>query len=260
MGSAAVQGRLWSGAARDWADHQEPAMMPGYEAVFDAIGVGPEVHLLDAGCGAGLAMQLAGKRGARPTGLDAAAGMLAIAWERLPHADIRHGDLERLPFDRGIFDAVTAFDAVAYADQPVAALREFARVARPGAPVAVLTWAEPDRCGCRVVLDAVGGLLPESSPGAPGPFALAGPGTLEALAAAAGLGVEVVAEVAVPVRYRSLDIAVQAQLSTGPVQRAVAYVGRQVTAEAVAAALAGSEQPDGSVCLASTVRYLVGRA
>ena len=59
MGSAAVQGRLWGAAARDWARLAEPSATPFYEAVFDAIGVGPGVALLDAGCGAGYALTLA---------------------------------------------------------------------------------------------------------------------------------------------------------------------------------------------------------
>ena len=48
MGSAAVQGRLWGVAARDWARLAEPAATPFYDAVFDAIGVGPGMSLLDA--------------------------------------------------------------------------------------------------------------------------------------------------------------------------------------------------------------------
>jgi SAM-dependent methyltransferase len=259
MGSGAVQGRLWGAAAREWADNQEPAMRPCYAAVFDAIGVGPDVHLLDAGCGAGLAMQIATGRGARPTGLDAAAGMLAVAWERLPHADVRHGDLEQLPFDTDVFDAVTAFDSLAYADSPLSALHELRRVARRAAPVAVLTWAEPDRCESRDALEAVAGLLPPATPDTSGPFALSSQGALERLAAGAGLAVEKVAEVAVTFGYRNLDVAIRAHLSTGPAQRAIAYVGRQATAEAIAAALARSRQPDGSYRMRNAFRYLVAR-
>jgi SAM-dependent methyltransferase len=260
MGSGAVQGRLWGGAARDWADSQEPTMTPCYEAVFDAIGLGGDDHLLDAGCGAGLAMQLATKRGARPTGLDAAAGMLSVAWERLPHADVRHGELEQLPFDDDIFDAVTAFDSLQYTDDPVAALRELRRVARPDAPVAVLSWAEPDRCESHAVFEAVTRLLPPAAPGTPGTFALAGSGTLPALATEAGLRPEKVAEVAVTFGYRNIDVAIRAQLSRGPAQRAIAYVGRQATAESIAAALAHLRRPDGSYRMDNVFRYLLARA
>jgi SAM-dependent methyltransferase len=260
MGSGAVQGRLWGGAARDWADNQEPTMTPCYDAVFDAIDLATDAHLLDAGCGTGLAMQLAGKRGARPTGVDAAAGMLAVAWERLPHSDVRHGELERLPFDDDVFDAAVAFDAVQYADEPVVALRELRRVTRPEGAVAVLVWAEPGRCESAAVLDAVIGLLPPAAPGTAGTFALARPDALRTAVTEAGLRTESVHEVAVTFGYRNLDVAIKAQLSTGPAQRAIAYVGRQATAEAIAAALARSRQRDGSYRMANAFRYLVARA
>jgi trans-aconitate methyltransferase len=90
-----VQGRLWGAAAADWSQLTEPAMTPVYEAVLDATGVGPGTRLLDAGCGSGLALQLAHKRGATVSGLDASAALLAVAHERLPVADLREGDLER---------------------------------------------------------------------------------------------------------------------------------------------------------------------
>ena len=55
-------------------------------------------ELLDAGCGAGLALQIAAKRGATVTGFDASAALLEIAAERVPGADLRRGDLESLPY------------------------------------------------------------------------------------------------------------------------------------------------------------------
>lgn len=234
-------------------------MTPCYDAVFDAIGVETDMHLLDAGCGAGLAMQLVEKRGARPTGLDAAAGMLAVAWERLPRADVRHGELEELPFDDDVFDGAVAFDAVAYAEDPGVAFRELRRVTRAGGPIAVLAWAEPDRCGSSAVLDAVAGLLPPSQEGARGPFGLCRAGMLEELAVAAGLSVDATVELPVTFSYRSLDTALRAYLSTGRAQRAVAYVGRQAAAEAIASALAPSGQPDGGYRTTNVFRYVIAR-
>ena len=74
MGSADTQGPLWGAGAKDWSELAEPAQIPFYEAAFDALGVGTTTNLLDVGCGAGLAMQLAAKRGASASGVDAAAG------------------------------------------------------------------------------------------------------------------------------------------------------------------------------------------
>ena len=79
MGTAQVQGDLWGARAREWADLQEVMFAPFYEAAFDAAGVAQGTVLLDVGCGAGLALTLADKRGAHVSGLDAAAGLVEIA-------------------------------------------------------------------------------------------------------------------------------------------------------------------------------------
>src|SRR5436309_138580 len=118
MGSADKQGPLWGAAAHDWSELAEPDQRPFYEAAFDAIGVGTGTNLLDVGCGAGLALLLAEKRGATVAGLDAAEGLLAVARERVPAGDLRHGDIEMLPFADASFDAVTAFNSVQYAADP----------------------------------------------------------------------------------------------------------------------------------------------
>src|SRR5438270_6092300 len=90
MGSADKQGPLWGAAPRDWAEIAEPGQIPFYEAAFDALRLDSSTRLLDVGCGAGLALQLAEKRGASVAGIDAAQGFLAVAHERVPAADLRH--------------------------------------------------------------------------------------------------------------------------------------------------------------------------
>jgi hypothetical protein len=39
MGTAAIQGGLWSGNPRDWAELQEPQFSPLYQAVLDSVGM-----------------------------------------------------------------------------------------------------------------------------------------------------------------------------------------------------------------------------
>src|SRR4051794_29193028 len=97
-GSAGVQSELWGARPREWCA-MEAQMRPLYEAVLDRIGVGNGTELLDAGCGAGLAAQLAAQRGAVVSGIDATAALLAIAEERVPSGEFVAGDLETLPYD-----------------------------------------------------------------------------------------------------------------------------------------------------------------
>jgi SAM-dependent methyltransferase len=260
MGTAEIQGRLWGAAAREWAELNEPFAAPLYEAVFDAIGVRSGMALLDAGCGAGLALQLAAKRGASVTGFDASEALLDVARERVPGADVRQGDLEVLPFDDDTFDAVTAFNSIQYAGAPGAAVGELRRVAKPGAAVGIVTWGDPEKCETRVILAAIGGLLPPPPPGAEGPFALSEPGRLEALATAAGLTPLAAADAAMTYSFPSLDVAVRAQLTSGPARLAIEHAGEPATREALSAAYAGDRQLDDTYRQRNVFRYLVARA
>ena len=260
MSSAEAQGQLWGAAARDWAALAEPVQAPFYEAALDALGIERSTRLLDAGCGAGLALVLAAQRGAVVTGLDASAGLLAVARERLPDADLRKGDLEALPYADDSFDAVTAFNSVPYAGDPTAALREIKRVARPGQRVAITTWGRPEQCEMRAVLSAIGSLLPPPPPGAGGAFALAAPGALEALVESAGLAAERAIDVTTPYTHHDFETAVRSHLSSGPARRAIDTAGLEATREAVTAVCADALQPDGSVTFANVFKVLIARA
>jgi SAM-dependent methyltransferase len=260
VGSAERQSALWGAAAEDWAELQEPTGIPLYEATFDAIGVTTGTRLLDVGCGAGLAMQLAHKRGGVVAGFDAAAGMLAVARSRLPEADLQQGDLEELPYDTESFDAVTAFNAVQYATDPIQALCQIKRVAVPGAPVAVASWGDPERCDGRVLIAAIGSLLPPPPPGAGGPFILSSPGALEALAESAGLTAERAFEVDTPFEYPDRDTAVRANEAAGPTRAAIEQVGADRARKTLTAALGRFVRPDGSVRLDNVFRVVVARA
>ena len=246
MPSALVQGPLWGAKADVWAELAEPAQQPFYEAAFDAIAVDENTRLLDVGCGAGLALELAAKRGATVAGVDAAERLVDIARSRLPDADIRVGDLEQLPFPDGFFTAATYFNAVQYTTDPRRALTELARVIEPGSPVVVVTWADPARSQMRDVLAAVGGLLPPPPPGAGGPFALSLPGALENLVQSAGLTPRAAGEVQTPYEYVDVNTAVRAQSSSGPAVRAAQYAGEQALQEAVGKVMQSHRRTDGS--------------
>lgn len=260
MGSAHVQGPLWGAAADDWAAIAEPAQTPFYNAAFDAIGVREGMALLDVGCGAGLALELAQSRGATVSGLDAADGLLAVARQRLPDADLRQGEIEELPYDTDSFDAVTAFNSVQYAVEPSAALREIGRVARPDAPVAIATWGPVEQCDMRLVLGAIGSLLPPPPPGAGGPFALAAPGALEALVESAGLPADRIIDVPTPYIYPDVKTAVQGQLASGPARMAIDRVGRDAVSSALFAALAVVTDSDGSVHMDNVFKVVIAHA
>lgn len=72
MGSAGVQGPLWSGIADTWSEIMEPLRPPLYDAMLGAADLTSGTSVLDAGCGSGAASKRAALRGANVAGLDAA--------------------------------------------------------------------------------------------------------------------------------------------------------------------------------------------
>jgi tRNA (cmo5U34)-methyltransferase len=92
--------------------------IPGYEELQDAVAavaVGTNVLELGVGTGETAARVLARNPGARWTGIDASAAMLARARERLPGADLRLQRLED-PLPAGPFDLVVSVLAVHHLD------------------------------------------------------------------------------------------------------------------------------------------------
>lgn len=262
MGSAEIQGAVWSAGARTWADIQEMQQAPFYEAAFDAIGVDASTKLLDAGCGAGLAMERARARGADVSGLDASAGLLEIAKERMPLVDLRQGDIEELPYDDNTFDAVTAFNAVQFAEDPTAALAQLKRVCRPGGRVAVATWAPAEENDMKPILQALGTILPEPPPGVdpPSPFALAQRGDMEARMKDAGLAVGEPIEVPTRFSYTDHETALRGMAATGPGRLAAANAGEDKAQGVLGEAFQQFVQDDGSVVLNNAFRVLPATA
>ena len=260
MGSGNEQATLWGPGARDWADYNEPMCTPFYEAVLDAAAVTHGTRLLDVGCGAGFALLLAARRGAIVSGIDATQELLDIARERVPEAQLKIGDLEDpLPFDDAAFDVVTAFNSVQYAADPVAAVKNLARVTRPGGCVAVLVWGPPEHCESGIMFQEFGKILPPPPAAAPGAVAWSEDGSLQRLAEAAGLSSATVGDVANPLIYPDLATAVRTQLSSGPARKAIEYAGLAATRGALTRAFAGSRKPDGTYRQDNVFRYLIAR-
>ena len=260
-GSAAIQARLWGARARDWAEVQEGTAVIGlYEEVFDRTKVGRGTTLLDVGCGAGRACTIAAQRGASVTGLDATPELLAIARQRVPNAVFHLGDMETLPFPDDGFDVVTGFNSFQYAADPVRALREARRVARPGGQIVVTVWGLPEETEALGLLKAIADLLPPPPPGAPGPFALSEPDALAGLVRQADLVPLRAGAVPCVWQYSDLETALRGNLSTGPAVRASQIAGEARVREVVRESLAPFAQPDGTYRLLNTFRYLIAQA
>lgn len=258
--SGDANGRIWGARAADWADIQEPQCAAGYHAVFDKASVGSETRLLDAGCGAGMAMRLAAELGAEVAGIDASPGLLDVARDRLPGARLEQGDLEVLPFEDDSFDVVTGFNSFQFAADPIIALQEARRVTKPGGKVFIMTWSEPGSMEVTALVAALKPLLPPMPANASGPFALSEPGKLEELAARAGLTPREVFDVDSPWTYPDLATALKGLGSSGVAFRAAETSGQPALDAAHETALVPFVQPDGGYRIGATFRILMAEA
>ncbi len=155
----------------------------------DLAGIHRGQRVLDVGCGPGaLAAELASRVGADAvSAVEPSESFAAAARERLPEVDVRRSAAEELPFADGAFDAALAQLVVHFMADPVAGLREMARVTRPGGVVAACVW---DHAGDRGPLTAFWTAVRELDPAADDESNRAGAreGHLAGLFAQAGLG------------------------------------------------------------------------
>ncbi|MEV0278020.1 methyltransferase domain-containing protein [Streptomyces sp. NPDC050610] len=109
------------------------------EFLIDTIGLKPDAHLLDIGCGTGgPAIRLAERSGGRVTGITVSRGQLAHCEERL-RASPAAGRVEfarenamNLGYADASFDAAWSIDCIPHLSDRLAGLREAHRVLRPG--------------------------------------------------------------------------------------------------------------------------------
>ena len=114
------------------------------------IEAGPLDTVLDVATGtAAVAIELVRQKDCYVVGIDRTPEMLAEGRRRVTLAAaarkvrLEEGDARALPFDDGTFDGVTFTYLFRYVDDPAAAIRELARVVKPGGIVAGLEFGVP---------------------------------------------------------------------------------------------------------------------
>lgn len=122
--------------SKRYEEHRRPNDPGGYHALVDDLEVelceryGRGRDVLECGCGTGLILERINRFARRAAGIDLSPGMLELA--RARGLDVREGSVTDLPFGDASFDVTCSFKVLAHVPDIGKALREMARVTRPG--------------------------------------------------------------------------------------------------------------------------------
>lgn len=237
MGSQTKQATLWGQRPDDWAAYQEKTGNAGYEHALNLLKLTGRDVLLDVGCGTGIFCHMAWETGAKVTGIDATAELIAIAKRRVPKVAFSTGEMEQLPFEDDCFDVVTGFNSFQYAENTKNALTEAQRVLKSGGKLTAMIWGDREDCEAASFLKAAGSLMPPPPPGAPGPFALTENHLLESILEEIGFKVIDNCDVTSIWEYPDKETALKGLISAGPTASAIAYSGLDKVLEVVGASI-----------------------
>jgi SAM-dependent methyltransferase len=144
----------YAGVAEGWATAASRVYGP---LARDLVSAVPRplagAAVLDAGAGTGLVSVALRAAGARPVALDLSLDMLR--WHRAERPPAVVAEVGRVPLRSDVVDAVLAAFVLNHLPDPEPALREFARVTRPGGPVLATVFANSSRSSARDRIDEV---------------------------------------------------------------------------------------------------------
>jgi SAM-dependent methyltransferase len=258
-GSAERWGPLWGARPADWA-LSEDQQVPNYEDALARVGLEPGGLVLDVGCGVGAFLRLVAERGGRPYGIDASEALLDVARSRLPDADLRHGDMEGLPYADDTFDLVTGFTSFFFANDIVAALREAGRVAKPGAAVLINVWGPHEGNDLEAVKAIIRPYFPPRPAGAPAEPDYSEPGVLEDLATRAGLEPETTFDTTCAYVFDDAETIRRAMVAPAGIALLVGPDREDEVKDAIQHGLVTYRADHGSYRLQNTFHSLIARA
>ncbi|MEV7396004.1 class I SAM-dependent methyltransferase [Aeromicrobium sp. NPDC092404] len=240
----------WSEVAEGWSELWGRFPEPAWAAVLAVAVPAPGSRVLDVGCGSGELIAHLERQGFAPAGIDPAPGMVALAHDRVPRADVKLGVAEHLPWPTDSFELVTAVNALQLVADTDAALAELVRVTVTGGSVAVVNWAGRDLND----LDTIEAAVADAVGDEPRPEgALRAAGELEQLLTSGGLVSAEGGLVKVPWHADDDDALVRGVLLGEDPETL------EELAPTVLAAAKAFRRPDGGYTLVNHLRYGVGR-
>jgi ubiquinone/menaquinone biosynthesis C-methylase UbiE len=210
----------WDEVAESWAraaeEDEKGASADAARWMLEAADLQPGERVLELACGAGrVGLQAASRVGPDGTVLcsDFSEAMVGAVRQRvdrlgMTNVDTRVLNAEDIDLDVEPFDVVLCRFGYMLMPDPAQALRESARVLRPGGRLVLAVWGESEKnLWLAAILKAVMSHLgaPPPQPGDPGPFSLGDPARLRGLLDRAGFAEAEIAEVETAQPYDSLE-------------------------------------------------------
>lgn len=124
--------------------HFATYLEPGALEFLSRINVEPGTRILDVACGAGQTAIPMARAGAKVTGIDLAANLVARARERAKAENLDvvfdEGDAENLPYEDNSFDVVISLIGAMFAPRAALVAAELKRVCKPGGKIIMGNW------------------------------------------------------------------------------------------------------------------------
>jgi SAM-dependent methyltransferase len=208
---------MWNNVAPGWeanATYIDDQLAAATQALLNAAAVGQGNTVLDLACGPGGAGLAAAERvgsAGRVVLSDVATEMVAAAGRRAsgsPQVSTAVFDQSAIAVADTSFDAVISRHGLMFAESPIDAVAEAARVLRPAGRYAAMTWDRRDlNPWLGLVLDAVGDQfgVPFPPPSVRSPFSLQDAALLTSVLQDGGLTDVTVQTISTPMRASSVD-------------------------------------------------------
>jgi SAM-dependent methyltransferase len=218
-----VQRQGWDRAVEHYETFWREQLRPAHDAVLAAARLTPGERVIDIACGTGMVtMPAAAAVGSVGTVLatDISQRMVDDVARRasehgLVNVAARRRDAEDLGERDDEFDVALCSLGLMYVPAPEIAVREMARVLRPGGRAVAAVWGERRNCGWAELFPIVDARV--SSDVCPMFFALGAPGSLGSIAARVGfVDIEEI-RVSTELVYHDEDAAIGAAFLGGPV-------------------------------------------